>query len=523
VANILTSPTFPSFFKLTVSDETILWHSILMPDVVKRPGMSDLSVHPVYLSARAAIVAPERAIAVSLYSTQKWLPQLGPERWCLVMLLRSLCIDSQRRSNGTKRVSCSWRQLAVMLDVHEETVASWLKHKPIPQDKPWRSINPVDERAEALALFIPRLRYAYETSNGKTRRTGFLLEVLMEDPVAPEDEVRLQRQIELMQLQQGELGLDTYRLSENINGLDLDLPQISAEPAQSSAVEPAYVNQLNLGLPPQAKSDPLDLHNTIVNPDNLDSPQDVKQQNSASASYVNPDKTALPAVKSEDSGKNVNELDILIHELKRSNLKKHRRREAFEPVIRLTEQLLADNHSKGMLFKVLKALYPERLDLYLAAVRVALDAAEDEPQVNRGAVFVRALRDFADIAGIGLGLKEASTSLPAAQGAEWNSGSPSVEAKTPAFIQPTVHEAIWAETQLTLRRQMTQATYDAIIQGTSLIGKSNGTFIIGVQSEMAKEWLENRLYDIVQRALAGVLGEPVSIEFRRLGGSDGGG
>ena len=178
--------------------------------------MSDLSIHPVYLSARAAIVAPERAIPVSLYATQKWLPRLGPERWCLVLLLRSMCIDSQRRSDGTKRVSCSWRQLSEILDVHEETVASWLKHQPIPNDKPWRRIIPSDEKSKALSLFIPRLRYAYETHKGKTRRIGFLLEVLMDDPVVPEDEVKLQKQMEVLQMQQGELGLETYRISDQI-------------------------------------------------------------------------------------------------------------------------------------------------------------------------------------------------------------------------------------------------------------------------------------------------------------------
>jgi hypothetical protein len=178
----------------------------------------DLFIHPVYLSARAAIVTPERAIPLSIYAAQKWLPRLGPERWCLVMLLRAMCIDSQRRSDGTKRITCSWRQLADMMDVHEETVASWLKHKPIANDKPWRQIIPTDEKAKYLSLFIPRLRYAYETHNGKTRRLGFVLEVLMEDPVVPEDEDKLRKQMELLQLQQGQLGLETYRLAEDIAG-----------------------------------------------------------------------------------------------------------------------------------------------------------------------------------------------------------------------------------------------------------------------------------------------------------------
>src|SRR5690606_29387636 len=132
--------------------------------------MSDLYIHPVYLSARSAIIAPEKAISVTLYSTQKWLPRLGPERWCLIMLLRGLSIDAPRRGDGTKRITCSWRELAELLDVHEETVASWLKHKPIPNDKPWRQIIPTDDKSKYLALFIPRLRYAYRTDNGKTRR-----------------------------------------------------------------------------------------------------------------------------------------------------------------------------------------------------------------------------------------------------------------------------------------------------------------------------------------------------------------
>ena len=475
--------------------------------------MSDLSVQPVYLSARAAIVAPERAIPVTLYATQKWLPRLGPERWCLVLLLRSLCVDSERRGDGTKRVACSWRKLAEMLDVHEETVASWLKHQPIPDDKPWRSIVSVDERAQTLALFIPRLRYAYETSNGKTRRTGFLLEILMEDPVAPEDEARLQQQIELMQMQQGELGLKGYHFEEPISRDEADLRSISAGLARPPIEDSIYVNQSNPDLRQEAKSDQVDLHNQEVNRHNPDLPPPVKQYNLELSSYVNPNNQALPPDESEDSGKNVNELDLLIYQLKQNNLKKKVRREAFEPIIHLTELLLNDNHSRGMLFKVLNALYPQRLDLYVAAVRVALAAAEEDPQVNKGAVFVRSLREFADVAGVSLGLRGQAPPFTDAEDGAGHRSAPTEAAPAP-FAAPPVAEAIWAETQLVLRRQMTQATYNAIIQGTVLLGRDQADHIIGVRTEMAKEWLENRLYDIVQRALSGVIGEPVGIKFR---------
>jgi hypothetical protein len=478
--------------------------------------MSDLSIHPVYLSARAALIAPERAIPVTLYAVQKWLPRLGPERWCLVMLLRSLSLDTPRRSDGTKRITCSWRELAEWLDVHEETIASWLKHQPIPNDKPWRRIAADDEKSKYLALFIPRLRYAYETHGGKTRRTGFILEVLMEDPVAPEDEIRLQQQIEILQMQQGELGLETYRLAENVKRAKADLPQISPVLSKPEFSDSHYVNLINPDLQTGVNPIQLGLHNDIVNQEISDSQMAVKQYNPVLDSYVNSSNSGLHNYESVESGKNVNELDILIQQLKRGTDKRPLR-SILEPVVRLTEILLGDNHSTAMFYKVLSALYPERLDLYVAAVRVALQAAEVEPGVNSGAVFVRTLRDFAEVAGVDLGLKRGTDrdGENGRHGEEWlGTEVPSRTVFTLAV--PSVDEAIWAETQAMLRHQMTRATYDAIIQGTELVRRENEVYIVGVQSEMAKEWLENRLREIVQRALSSVVGMPVKVEFRLI-------
>ncbi len=475
--------------------------------------MSDLSLHPVYLSARAAIIAPERAIPVTLYSAKKWLPRLGPERWCLVLLLRGLCLDTPRRSNGTKRLTCSWRDLADMLDVHEETISSWLKHEPIPNDKPWRRIIASDEKAGYLSLFIPRLRYAYDTHSGKTRRVGFLLEILMEDPVVPEDEARLQQQVELLRMQQGELGLETYRLPHGVSGNQSDLPQISAKIRESENTDLRYVNPSNPDLRQLPNRTSSDLHNPIVNPTNSDLLIGVKQQNLELHSYVNPSFPGLSETKSEKSGTYVNELDILIQQLKKYRTAKNLRRDVFEPVIALTETLLQDNHSRAMLYKVLTALYPQRLDLYVAAVEVALETAETEPEINRGAVFVRTLRDYAVEAGVDLGLK--SGREPDSPPDEpMGTRVPTEISFLPPLAMPSINEAIWAETQAVLRPQMTRATYDSIIQGTILMGRENGNYLIGVHSEMSKEWLENRLRDIVRRALSSVIGVPVNVEFR---------
>ncbi|MCB0198061.1 MAG: hypothetical protein KDJ65_39325, partial [Anaerolineae bacterium] len=143
---------------------------------------------------------------------------------------------------------------------------------------------------------------------------------------------------------------------------------------------------------------------------------------------------------------------------------------------------------------------------------------KNDPNINRGAVFVRAIREFTDIAGIDLGLKRVSSDTEDVSAPAGNPGSQSLLSFPSPLATPSMDEAIWSETQSMLRRQMTQATYDTIIQGTRLVGQSRDKYIVGVHSDMAKEWLENRLRDIVQRALSGVVGQPTNIEFVLLDG-----
>jgi hypothetical protein len=259
----------------------------------------------------------------------------------------------------------------------------------------------------------------------------------------------------------------------------------------------------------------------VVNPDNTDLLTSVKQENLELDTYVNQPQSDLHNPKSEETGKNVNKLDILIQNIKHKNVSRASRKIAFEPIVQLTEDLLDDHHSTAMFYKVLGVLYPERLDLYVAAVRVALQAIEDGPLTNSGAVFVNTLRDFADVAGVDLGLKRSSTRSEETRPdkSDKNLGIQLPILSAPTFTPPSVDEAIWSETQSVLRRQMTRATYDAVIQGTELLGREKGIYVVGVQSKMAQEWLANRLHDVVQRALSNVLGVAVTIEFRVVNGS----
>lgn len=469
---------------------------------------SNVSLSPVYLSARSAIIVPERAIPVTIYGLRKWLPRLGPERWALVQLIRGLCYDGDRRPDGTKRVTTSWKLLGEMLQVHEETIASWLKHKPIPEDKPWRRIVPTDDYSEFLSIFIPRLRYAYETRSGKTRRVGFLLEVLMEDPIAPEDEVQLAQQEALMRYEQTSLGINEPPLQSDVNPVQANSPQSNTKNITKVSITQADLES-------NSHQDIDRLTNPRVNPSNSDLAPSVKQYYVNSQDNVSTESTDLHYGKSDSIGDNVNKLESLFNSLKQ--IKHHRRNflQILEPIIILTEDLLEDHHSTKMLYKVLRVLFPDNTDIYIAAVEEALSAHATESTINKGAIFVNSLRELADAANIDLGFKSsASQTQERVTTPETMSGDPLVA--KPAEFLGTIEDAIWSETLSKLEGQMLKGTFNSIMQGTRLLGLDGETYIVQVSTPLAKDWLDNRWRSTVEQALASVVGASVTakVDFR---------
>ncbi len=72
---------------------------------------------------------------------------------------------------------------------------------------------------------------------------------------------------------------------------------------------------------------------------------------------------------------------------------------------------------------------------------------------------------------------------------------------------------VWTIALEQLQQQMTQATFDSWVKETQLISADNGTWQIGVKSEFAKDWLENRLLSTISRTVSGIVGSPVQLEF----------
>lgn len=74
-------------------------------------------------------------------------------------------------------------------------------------------------------------------------------------------------------------------------------------------------------------------------------------------------------------------------------------------------------------------------------------------------------------------------------------------------------ETAWKAALGELEMQMTRATFTTWLQGTRALSCADNEFVIGVRNDFAKDWLENRLLDLIIRTLSGVVGQRVRVRF----------
>jgi hypothetical protein len=332
-------------------------------------GEEQLALEPVYATAASAIIRPELNVATSLYSVQKWLPLLGVQRWTLVQVLRCLCVHSPRRPDGTKWLTTTWKELADLLDVDRRTIGQWLAHEPIPDQKPWHRLVPSpSEETAYMGYFVPRLKYAYVHQDGVTRRQGFVLEILMEDPLVPDDQTL-----------------------------------IAQSPQRGAHYAPV-------------KSQNLTLHSKSVKSQNPALHSGVKSATLTSHSSVTSENPTLESRKVTEPDTNVKQLTIYVTD--KLNLKLTSRRQirrALKPIVNMTEVVLDDYHSTAMLYKVLLALYPDHLDIFLQAIGESVDIGKANSEANLGALFVSILKELATEVGVDLGFKSGGATEGIAQ------------------------------------------------------------------------------------------------------------
>jgi len=74
-------------------------------------------------------------------------------------------------------------------------------------------------------------------------------------------------------------------------------------------------------------------------------------------------------------------------------------------------------------------------------------------------------------------------------------------------------DQVWQAALGELQLQLTRSTFDTWLRDTSLLSHKDGLFVIGVENAYAKDWLEHQLSSTIKRALAGIAGTAVDVEF----------
>ena len=74
-------------------------------------------------------------------------------------------------------------------------------------------------------------------------------------------------------------------------------------------------------------------------------------------------------------------------------------------------------------------------------------------------------------------------------------------------------DQVWQDVLGQLQLQMTRATFDTWLKDTHIVSTNNETIIVGTKSTFAKDWLENRLKNTIDRAVSDMTGQRLDIEF----------
>jgi len=72
---------------------------------------------------------------------------------------------------------------------------------------------------------------------------------------------------------------------------------------------------------------------------------------------------------------------------------------------------------------------------------------------------------------------------------------------------------IWQAALGQLQLQVTPADYDTWIRDTTVVSQEDGLFVIGTPSTFAREWLKNRLHNLIKKTLTGLVGRTVDVRF----------
>ena len=337
--------------------------------VTVRPQLLRLS--PYYRRVRDSILRPHLRLTESRYFWEKWKPRLGADAAVLIMEVRDRCNRSLGHVNGTTIDLPEGATEGTTVSAADLAAACGFSRVTL-----WRLL----QREDVRQFVRVEHNYVYDRRIGKKRRTVSTYHVLMEDPLVPEDEPRLQA---LLDAGNGAAEgpavtpkAPTFQTETEV--VDNLPPTFQFETTESGSngkpqnVQRTLVKERLAGTAPvPAQSAPRG-----GQPARLSSL--LNNVNSVAPPAGPPAGQAAPDVW-PDVWKSFPEFAHYVEE---------------------AETLLQDRHSRGFYVTVLKKLYPQHMPVWLRALTVARE--QTKIRRSRGALFARLLRTFAAEAGVAL-------------------------------------------------------------------------------------------------------------------------
>jgi hypothetical protein len=140
-------------------------------DIAAEPSNRKMMLQRAYGSERARIIQPERGMFVTGYLFSNWLPLIGHSAFAVILAARSLCYWNPMTGELRNVVETEMGELAVRAAVSVRTVKDVLNDDLV------------------MRYFLRYRVRRVMTSNG-VRTAGISLQVRMDDPLTPSDQVQ---------------------------------------------------------------------------------------------------------------------------------------------------------------------------------------------------------------------------------------------------------------------------------------------------------------------------------------------
>ncbi len=130
-----------------------------------------IQLERVYGSERMKIIQPDRDLMVSLYFFNNWLPLLGHSAFAVILAARSMGYWHVANADMRNRIETDMSQLAQKASVSLRTVKEVLSN-------------------DLVKKYFLRYKVRRMMTQYGVRTAGIILQVRMDDPVTPEDQVK---------------------------------------------------------------------------------------------------------------------------------------------------------------------------------------------------------------------------------------------------------------------------------------------------------------------------------------------